>query len=217
MTDRPDDPEDDRPSKRRPGKPAPKPSTEREKPYKVGKNRPPIEHRFKKGGKGGPGRPKGSRGRSSYDKLLDERVVVGEDRLGRRIRKTWRELINVQLAKQAGQGDLRAIGLSNDYELKLLALNASKGPAPPTAEELRLHEEEMAKREILAGKLAGLLKWGVDMKKDGIITNLGPEMQLAPWLIEAIADYREKHGRTRDPGPGESWNPHPPTDEGGPE
>jgi hypothetical protein len=51
-------------------RPSEAPSRSSETPRKVGRGHPPVEHQFKKGNKGGPGRPKGSK---NHDTKLRER------------------------------------------------------------------------------------------------------------------------------------------------
>lgn len=128
-------------------------------PYEVGKGKPPAQHRFKKGGKAGPGRPRGSRNRPDLDKLLDEPIQIGEDRLGRPIRRSGRRVINMQLMKQAAQGDLRAIKIIKEFELRLEAIKVRQGEAAPTVEEvMRQAKEDQLKQELSAKLAAGLLE-----------------------------------------------------------
>lgn len=117
------------------------------KPYAVGKGKPPKEHQFKPGNKRG-GRKAGSRNRTDFDKLHDELVTIGEDRLGRPIRKRWREVINRQLLQKAAKGDLAAIRIVKEYELKQAALARSFGPPPPTPAEIVQGQAEEAEKRM---------------------------------------------------------------------
>ena len=64
-----------------------------------------------------------------------ERVLVGEDRLGRPIRKSVRRVIDTTLAKLAMKGEISAIKVIKECELKLAAIKARSGPEPLSAEE----------------------------------------------------------------------------------
>ena len=71
--------------------------------YEVGFGRPPADHRFKKGGAGGPGRPKGSR---SHDSILREALsekrpvrIDGQER-----NLPLRKLVVLKTVKDAAEG-----------------------------------------------------------------------------------------------------------------
>lgn len=108
------------------GKPKRAKSGYADRPYDVGKGKPPVEHRFRPGNSGG-GRPRGSRNQSDFQKLMREKIVVGEDRLGRPIRKSWSEVIDRQLLKKAAQGDLAAIRILKDFDLRRAQLERAYG------------------------------------------------------------------------------------------
>lgn len=187
-----------------------------DEPYSVGKGKPPREHQFKKGGKAGPGRPKGSRGKSDYDKLLDERIVVGEDRLGRPIRKSWRHIVNVTLLKKAGQGDIAAIRLAKEFEYKAMALAVRNGPPPLTLAEERQRERDEEQKKELSGSLSQLLVWVANLKRERVLMTVDGKLVLAPWAVKAFGDYRIANGAPRVPGPGGCWSPHADDDDLGP-
>lgn len=132
--------------------------------YEVGKGKPPKAHRFKPGNTLG-GRKPGSRNRTDFDKLMDERVTVGEDRLGRPIRKAWREVVNRQLLQKAGRGDLAAIRIVKEFELKHAALARSFAPAAPTPAEVAQAEREEAEKRLLAAKFVRLLEDAASAKR----------------------------------------------------
>lgn len=115
--------------------------------YRVGKNRPPVEHQFAKGGKPGPGRPKDSKGRTILDRLLGQKVAVGEDRLGRVVRKSWGEVIDYRLLKAAAEGDLRAIKLVKEFEYRYAELERRYGPAQPSHADVIKQVEEQIERD----------------------------------------------------------------------
>jgi hypothetical protein len=87
---------------------------ESEKDYEVGRGKPPIHSRFKKGNPGGPGRPKGSADRkpdllSELEKALNTKVSFTEN--GRTTRKSLREIGTLNLAKKYAKADLPAVKL----------------------------------------------------------------------------------------------------------
>ena len=82
--------------------------------YSVGRGKPPIHSRFKKGNPGGPGRPKGSANRkpdllSELEEALNTKVSFTEN--GRTTRKSLREIGNLNLAKKYARADLGAVKL----------------------------------------------------------------------------------------------------------
>lgn len=206
MTDTSDPPDDDIPPKRKP-RPKP-PSRYANAPYRVGKGKPPPERQFTKGGKPGPGRPRGSANKPDFEKLLDQRIIVGEDRFGRPIRKSWRSIMNLQLMKKVAEGDLKAIKIAKDFELKLEAIIARRGPGPKTKTEREIRDElaQNEMKEKLSKQLTQILAFAATLKREGWLND---KLQLAPWVYEAALDYREKHGVRRDPGTGGCWSPHP--------
>lgn len=80
------------------------------------------------------------------------------------------------------------------------------GPPAPTAEELKQQTEEEEQKKELSAKLMGMLEFLADHKEEVVIDESG-YYELAPYVMEAIGDYREKHGCFRDPLPGEVWDP----------
>lgn len=92
--------------------------------YEVGRGRPPLHPRFKPGGQGGPGRPKGSKNRETlFKEAFDTpRPVTIE---GRRKRMTAHALGYDQLATRVAKGDLKAIGMAEQIRNNLCG---SEGP-----------------------------------------------------------------------------------------
>lgn len=156
-----------------------------DKTYEVGKGKPPKEHRFKPGNKLG-GRKAGSRNRTDFDKLMDERVTVGEDRLGRPIRKAWREVVNRQLLQKAGRGDLAAIRIVKEFELKHAALARSFAPAGPTPAEIALAEREEAEKRALAAKFVRLLENAASAKRGDV-----PRMEYRAGKLVPVQDANQ--------------------------
>lgn len=142
-------------------------------PYKVGRGKPPKANQFKPGNKLG-GRKPGSKNINPYQKLLDEKVTIGRDRLGRAIRRSWRKLIDQQLLKQAVEGNLAAIKLSKEFDLKTAALQRSSAGPMPTIEALRQEARDIDDREKTTAKLVQsygqILDFASDMKKVGMVT-----------------------------------------------
>lgn len=86
--------------------------------YEVGRGRPPLHTRFKPGGQGGPGRPRGSKNRETlFKEAFDTpRPVTIE---GRRKRMTAHALGYHQLATRVAKGDLKAIGMAEQIRNSL--------------------------------------------------------------------------------------------------
>lgn len=102
--------------------------------YEVGRGRPPLHTRFKSGGQGGPGRPKGSKNRETlFKEAFDTpRPVTIE---GRRKRMTAQELGYRQLATRVAKGDLKAIGLAEQIRNNLCGPEgAGEAVAPPLSD-----------------------------------------------------------------------------------
>lgn len=182
--------------------------------YDVGKYKPPVEHRFKPGNKGG-GRKKGSKNKDRLEDLLDQKVVIGHDSIGRPIRKTWRKVIDLQLLKKAAEGDLAAIKLVKEFELKLAAIRARYDP-PKSEADIRAELEQEERRKQNTAKFIKLL----DDMKDFRFTGIGAENEadrhpldkhhrlgVAAWVYDALMDYREKLGEPREPELGYNWRP----------
>jgi hypothetical protein len=172
-----------------------------DRPYDVGKGKPPREHQFKRGN-GGGGRKKGSRNRTDFDKMLDERVVIGEDRLGKPKRKRWREIINLQLLKQAAQGDLAAIRVVKEFELKLALVAYRAGVPPPTAAEVAQAEAEKAEKAAMAERLgrqiADHLEVIATLKRAGLIEIERGRAVVTPAALAAIKAHKASQ---EEPGP----------------
>lgn len=112
----------------------PDPTAPEDEDYKVGRGRPPLHSRFKPGGTGGPGRPKGSKNRATlFREAFDTpRPVTVE---GRRKRMTAQELGYRQLATQVAKGDRRAIELAEKIRSNLCGPEeAGETPVSPLSE-----------------------------------------------------------------------------------
>lgn len=139
---------------RKPSRPAPVPSHEREQhdppaalpdleeadgegPYQVGRGKPPLHSRFKPGGKGGPGRPKGAKNRATLlrEALDTPRPVTVE---GRRRRMSAQELGYRQLAMKIAKGDLKAISLAEQLRNSLCGPEEAADAAVPPLTDAEL-------------------------------------------------------------------------------
>ncbi|MBN8980088.1 MAG: hypothetical protein J0I29_02260, partial [Rhizobiales bacterium] len=97
--------------------------------YKVGRGRPPVETRWKRGQSGNPsGRPKGSKNlQTILNEALDEKVTVKER--GQEKKITVREVIARALLGRAAKGDMRAI-------MTTIQLDGEISQSPPTSYEM---------------------------------------------------------------------------------
>jgi len=131
--------------------------------YEVGFGRPPKHTQFHKGRSGNPkGRPRGSRNASTLlDDALNERVIVNEN--GRRKTVTKLDAIMKQLVNRAAQGDHRATQLLLAHQIpRIEEHEASRSataersplPPPPSPEEKRMRDLEVAKILREAGVIA---------------------------------------------------------------
>ena len=104
---------------------------------KIGYGRPPIEHRFKKGGSANPrGRPPKSVRALTVRQYDADVLRAGEQEMeviidGKRIRITLFELLMRKLYLLAGQGNFKAIKMA--YEIRKAALLSN------TQANIRLH------------------------------------------------------------------------------
>lgn len=107
--------------------------------YRVGRGKPPLHSRFRPGGKGGPGRPRGAKNRATLlrEALDTPRPVTIE---GRRRRMSAQELGYRQLAMKIAKGDLKAISLAEQLRNSLCGPDeAAEAVVPPlTADELAI-------------------------------------------------------------------------------
>ncbi len=126
--------------------------------YLSGFAKPPVEHQFKPGGKGGPGRPKGS---VSHDALMQKHlkqkreVSVG----GRRQKLSTRELLVMSTVKAALEGKdkhARTYALASSerlYPSREGNDHAAATPAISASDALSLAEYEQEMREQIRAEL----------------------------------------------------------------
>jgi hypothetical protein len=123
--------------------------------YRVGRGKPPLHSRFKKGQSGNPRGPRAKNLPSLLVDALNERVVVSANGQSREITK--REAVVAQLVDKSTGADLRAtkmlIDMLKDIEKRAGATCAKPEPSPftPADEEVvenliaRLRRMELAK------------------------------------------------------------------------
>ena len=188
-----------------PGKRKPKPKSRgikkpkseyADKPYPVGKGKPPVEHQFEHGNKGG-GRRKGSKNRNHLVDLLEEKVIVGYDSLGRPRRRTWRNVIDLQLLKKASECDLTAVRIVKEFEYKVMVLKARYAPVQTQEDFTELLEKQRLSK-ILTERMVAWLVLEADLKKLSVLSYKDGKAFVPPWMGEAVCEYRERH---RDDGP----------------
>jgi hypothetical protein len=194
-----DNPAPGSPNRRR--KPA-RPSTHSppaDRPYRVGKGKPPVEHQFKEGqpSPNPRGRPKGSTRVNTLEKLLRKMVVVGHKN-GKPVRKTLGEVIDHKLVEQAASGDLNAIKLIREIEFRYQKAGFA---ALPSADELiRQREEEQAKQALVEKIRQGIidhLQVVASMKKLGVIESVNGRECIAKWILDELAARRAAKNAAR--------------------
>lgn len=120
-----------------------------DRPYAVGKGKPPEHTRFSKDRPGNPkGRPKGSNNSDTVlKKALATRIVVKEGGRERKISK--HEAMVTQLVNKAASGDLRAI----DQVMRVY--RDIEARTEPEVKNLPLNEADRAVLEQFADRLRG--------------------------------------------------------------
>jgi len=166
-------------------------------PYAVGKYKPPVEHQFKPGNRRG-GRKPGSRNQTDLQKLLDTYVVIGEDRLGRPIRRRWRDVINRQLIKRAAEGDLAAIRLVMEFDHKMEALKLRGGSAPLTEAEHAKAAAEHAENDKFRRTMIDQLDLMAALKRHGLIDTVEGRLAPAPWAVQAANTRKQLGGKSSE-------------------
>lgn len=112
-----------------------------------GRGFPPVEHQYKPGNKGGPGRPKGAKNRATlFREEFDKPRMIKVK--GRRKSMTATQIGYRQLATKMAEGDLKAIALAEQIRDKLIGSDqeAERIELPLTEAELAIlrrrgHEE----------------------------------------------------------------------------
>ena len=116
-------------------------TSENKHDYEVGRGKPPVHSRFKKGQSGNPRGPRPKNLPALLIEALNEKVVVTID--GERREITKREAVATQLVNESTRANLRATKMLTDMlkdAVKKAGVAASPEPAPFTAAD----EEVMA-------------------------------------------------------------------------
>lgn len=157
-----------------------------DRPYEVGKGKPPKGSQFKPGqpSPNNKGRPKGSTKATSLQKLL-AKTVVATGPNGRRVRKTLGEVIDHKLIEMAANGDLDAIKLVKHVELQMRRFGLVDQPTVEDIkrqigeeEELRRHQAEFSQRVI------GMLEFFQHLKRLGLLHYVNGTPGLPTWVYE---------------------------------
>lgn len=164
-----------------------------DRPYKVGKGKPPVESQFKHGQKPPKkaGRPPGAKAKNSLRKILDERVPV-PGKNGNIIMMTLEEAMDKRLIHKAVQdGDLRAIALVKKLIAELEKVEAGQ---PLSADEIiRQRDEEREKQVHAANIRQGIidhLQVIASMKKLGVIEFVNGHECITKWILDEIGARR---------------------------
>ena len=115
--------------------------SERKRDYAVGRGKPPLHSRFKKGESGNPRGPRPKNLPALLVAALDEKVVVTID--GERREITKREAVATQLVNKSTGANLRATKMLIDA-LKDVEGKAGVAPPPEPAAFTAADEEVMA-------------------------------------------------------------------------
>ena len=115
--------------------------SENKRDYEVGRGKPPVHTRFKKGQSGNPRGPRPKNLPALLVDALNEKVVVTID--GERREITKREAIATQLVNKSTSADLRATKLLIDM-LKDVEKKAAMTPQPAPAPFAAADEKMMA-------------------------------------------------------------------------
>jgi len=138
----------------------------------IGYRRPPTASRFTKGRSGNPtGRPKGAKGHLGLRKVLQRRVSIAID--GRRESVDLTEAVALQLSRQALAGNVPAarelFKIAQQQKDIEAAIEASK-PKPISKIRVVLIDPKHC---------------DVALEKLGVITNVGGQYKMEPWVVEA--------------------------------
>jgi hypothetical protein len=131
---------------------------------------PPVEHRFRKGGRGGPGRPRGSVSTDTlWRKELDARRTVKID--GRTVKVATREL----LIKSEIKDSLMGVRTARKAALETAARLYQPPPESNEAETAAHHVlDQLVLREFLGGLSLGEAASGdADLLSDALVAPFG--------------------------------------------
>lgn len=119
-----------------------------DRPYPVGKGKPPVANQFGQKGRTGGGRTPGSKNvETVVKKALKAKIAVKENGRDRKMSK--QEAIVTQLVNKAASGDLKAIAI-------ILRMNREiDAKAPPEVASVPLNEADREILEQYAKRLRG--------------------------------------------------------------
>ena len=175
--------------------------------YRVGKGKPPIEHQFKKGqpSPNRRGRPKGSTKANNLQRLLGK-IVMANSPDGRRVRKSLGDVIDHKLVELAAKGDLKAIKLIKDIELRYRSLGLID---QPTAEEMKRQQAEEEEKRVLAEKISRrmieMLEFTAYLKKLQVLRFVNGQPVAEKWVVEAAAERRAADREAKGLGGSANW------------
>jgi hypothetical protein len=167
-----------------------------EKPYRVGKGRPPKEHQWKKGqpSPNKKGRPKGSTRQTQLQKMLAKKIRV-TDSSGRTVRKTVHEVIDHKLLEMAAKGDLKAIKLIKELLVIYERLGLVDQPSPAEQRRLAAEEEEKRKHVVKLTKMINdTMNLVQSFKRYDIVKFVNGAPRVADWVLEAAAERQPNSG-----------------------
>jgi hypothetical protein len=137
-----------------------------DRPYEVGKGKPPKANQFKAGQKPpkGAGRPRGAKARNPLRKFLDQKISI-PDKDGKLVRMTIEEAMVQRLVHKAVKdGDLRAISMILAQLIELAKLEAAQGAS---AEDIARQREEEAEKLAISKRFIDMLQAQASAKKAG--------------------------------------------------
>lgn len=183
-------------SKRRTGKDRDRPKKQPTGDYETGYCRPPKHGQTKRDEVRNPWGPKGKPKPEQIDafefaasqpttiRLQGEEITVPAE--------VASHLINMQAAVAGNQ---RAHKNVQDER----RARRGGGPAAPTAQELEQQRRDEERSKVLRARLVELLEWQASKFKSGELARDERGLDLAPWVREALADYRARHGGPPEP------------------
>ena len=119
--------------------------SDKKRDYEVGRGKPPVHTRFKKGESGNPRGPRPKNLPALLIEALDEPVTVTID--GERREITKRQAIATQLVNKSTGADLRATKMLIDM-LKGVEQKAGVASAPPAPPPLTEADEQVAEQLV---------------------------------------------------------------------
>jgi hypothetical protein len=162
--------------------------------YTSGYSKPPQHGKIKPGEVRNPWGPKGKPKPEAFDPFEFAAQMPTTVTVNGQMMEVSAETASQLQSFAAGiRGDAKAHKNIQDERRSRRAA----GPPLPTAEALLKQAKEEEQKKGLSGKLMRMLEFIAQLKKNGLL-NGSADFGLATWVLEAIADYREKHGVSRD-------------------